>query len=103
MQLNNDFNSVPEEVYSHSIHRNAFKFRSYNVTIIVKYQMQWQLILFFVLQTLGHVSGCHLNPAVTLAMLVTGKIQLIKAGLYIVVQCVGAMMGAAVLKVRSYK
>jgi len=58
----------------------------------------WGLTVATLAQTLGHVSGCHMNPAVTLAMMVTGKIQLIKAGLYIVVQCVGAMIGAAVLK-----
>ena len=40
------------------------------------------------------------NPAVTLAMLVTGKIQLVKGFLYVVVQCVAAIVAIAVLKVR---
>jgi glycerol uptake facilitator-like aquaporin len=44
-----------------------------------------------------------MNPAVTLAMTVTGKIQFVKAGLYIVVQCIGAMIGTAVLKVNYYE
>ncbi|XP_021967005.1 aquaporin AQPAn.G isoform X3 [Folsomia candida] len=58
----------------------------------------WGMTVATLAQTLGHVSGCHMNPAVSLAMMVTGKLQLIKAGLYIGAQCIGAMMGAAVLK-----
>jgi glycerol uptake facilitator-like aquaporin len=36
---------------------------------------------------------------VTLAMMITAKVSIIKAGLYIIVQCIGAMIGAAILKV----
>jgi MIP family channel proteins len=49
-------------------------------------------------QAIGHISGGHLNPAVTLAMLVTGRVGVIKALLYIVAQCLGAIAGAGVLK-----
>ncbi|CAG7725774.1 unnamed protein product, partial [Allacma fusca] len=48
--------------------------------------------------TIGHVSGCHMNPAVTLAMLFTRKIELVKSGLYIVTQCISAITAIAVLK-----
>jgi len=58
----------------------------------------WGLTVATLAQALGHVSGCHMNPAVTLACLVTGKLQLVKAVLYIIVQCVGAMVGTAILK-----
>jgi aquaporin Z len=43
----------------------------------------------------GGISGGHFNPAVTLAMLVTGKIALPKALAYIVVQVVAAIVAAA--------
>ena len=45
----------------------------------------------------GHVSGGHLNPAVTFAAWVTGKIGLQRGILYIVAQLVGAVVGAALL------
>lgn len=46
----------------------------------------------------GPLSGGHINPAVTFAMLITGKISLPRAGLYVVAQLVGASIGALLLK-----
>jgi glycerol uptake facilitator len=42
----------------------------------------------------GHVSGAHINPAVTLALLVRGQISLTDAAGYWVAQVVGAVAGA---------
>ena len=50
-------------------------------------------------QSIGHISGCHINPAVTLGLFFGGKIGLINSLLYIVVQCIGGLIGAALLKV----
>jgi len=49
-------------------------------------------------QSIGHISGCHINPAVTAGLLVGRKIGLIKAAFYIVAQCLGAVIGAGLLK-----
>ena len=46
----------------------------------------------------GNVSGCHINPAVSLAVLLTGGMEKKDFGGYVVAQCIGATIAAAVLK-----
>uniref|UniRef100_A0A3Q3X8W5 Uncharacterized protein n=1 Tax=Mola mola TaxID=94237 RepID=A0A3Q3X8W5_MOLML len=48
-------------------------------------------------QCFGHISGGHINPAVTAAMVVTGKLSLAKAVFYVVAQCLGAITGSGIL------
>jgi MIP family channel proteins len=45
----------------------------------------------------GHISGGHFNPAVTISMLATGEIGITRAVGYIIAQLVGATAGAGVL------
>ncbi len=44
--------------------------------------------------SIGKVSGCHINPAVTLSMLATQRIKPLLAVEYIIAQLVGAVIGA---------
>jgi len=53
--------------------------------------------LLAMVYTIGGISGCHINPAVTIAMLISGKIKIKDAGYYILAQFLGAIIGAAVL------
>ena len=48
---------------------------------------------------IGPISGCHINPAITVAMLVAGKISSKDAIGYVIAQVIGAILGAAVLMV----
>src|SRR5215216_232380 len=45
----------------------------------------------------GHISGGHYNPAVTIGMFVTRRIDLTKAIAYIISQLAGALAAAGVL------
>lgn len=45
----------------------------------------------------ARVSGGHINPAVTFAALITGKINLQRAMMYVVAQLLGAVVGAGLL------
>lgn len=46
---------------------------------------------------IGSVSGCHVNPAVTISMLINKRISLKDAVCYIVAQVIGAILGSALL------
>jgi aquaporin Z len=46
---------------------------------------------------IGGISGCHINPAVTIGVLTAGKMTVKDAIGYIVSQCLGAILGSAVL------
>jgi len=48
---------------------------------------------------IGHISGCHLNPAVSVGLVVGGRFPASELLPYIVVQVLGAIAGAAVLYV----
>ena len=47
--------------------------------------------------TIGAISGCHINPAVTLAMWITKKVPTRTVPAYIIGQIIGAFAGAAVI------
>jgi aquaporin Z len=46
---------------------------------------------------IGGISGCHINPAVTLGVLAAGKMTAKDAVGYVTAQCLGAILGAGVL------
>lgn len=47
--------------------------------------------------TLGHISGCHLNPAVSIGLCTAGRFPAGKLAGYIIAQCVGAVVAGGVL------
>ncbi|WP_410875018.1 aquaporin [Nocardia sp. A7] len=55
------------------------------------------LSLMFLVYAIGPISGCHVNPAVTLGQLLLGRISAIGAVGYVIAQLVGAFLAGLVL------
>ena len=47
--------------------------------------------------TIGGISGCHMNPAITLGCFLTGRMSSKDCGMYMVFQVIGAILAAALL------
>ena len=46
---------------------------------------------------IGNISGCHINPAVTLGVFLSGRMEKKDVAGYVIAQCVGALVGSALL------
>src|SRR6478752_6933886 len=55
------------------------------------------LALLAMAYTIGHVSGCHINPAVTLGFFLTRKLNITQAVYYSVAQFIGAALGGLLI------
>ncbi|XP_023220723.1 aquaporin AQPAe.a-like [Centruroides sculpturatus] len=71
--------------------------RDYKPTV-VQIALAFGLAVGCIVHAIGHVSGGHINPAVTMAMMLTGKCSVIRSVFYIICQCLGAVTGAGLLK-----
>jgi aquaporin Z len=49
--------------------------------------------------TIGGISGCHINPAITLGCIIAGRMDAKEGCMYMVFQCIGAFIGSALLAV----
>ena len=55
------------------------------------------LVIVGMAYCVGNISGCHINPAVSLAVFINGGISLADFAGYVVAQCLGALAGAGIL------
>ena len=55
------------------------------------------LVIVAMAYSIGNVSGCHINPAVSLGMTLTGKMTWNEFGKYVIAQILGAIAGSALL------
>lgn len=60
--------------------------------------LSYGLAVFVTIAIVGHLSGGHINPAVTIAMLLTGRVSLVRSFFYVITQCVGAAIGTIAVK-----
>lgn len=56
------------------------------------------LTVALVISALGHISGAHINPAVTIGFILTRKLELKNGVIYIMAQLIGAILAALVLR-----
>ena len=64
---------------------------------VVGIALAFGLTLLALVYAIGAVSGCHVNPAVTLGMVLTGRMKPIAGALYAIMQFAGGIFGALLL------
>lgn len=69
---------------------------SFNMLLIA---VAFGLILMALIYTIGKVSGSHVNPAVSIACLIDGRITVLDCVYYIIAQILGGIAGAMILSV----
>lgn len=57
------------------------------------------LVIVAMAYSIGNVSGCHVNPAVSIGMAIAGRMEWIECLKYVISQILGAIVGAAILGV----
>ena len=68
-----------------------------NTAAIVGTAMAFGLSVIAMAYTIGGISGCHINPAITLGVFLSGRMNGKDAGMYMLFQVIGAILAAAVL------
>ena len=56
------------------------------------------LVIVGMAYCVGNISGCHINPAVSLGVLISGGMSVKDFGCYVVSQCLGSIAGTGILK-----
>jgi len=64
---------------------------------VVGTAMAFGLAVVAMAYTIGGISGCHINPAITLGCLLSGRISGKDAGMYMIFQTIGAIIGSALI------
>lgn len=64
---------------------------------VVGIALAFGFVLIALVYTIGTVSGCHVNPAVTLGMVLSGRMNAICGTLYAIAQFCGGIIGALLL------
>ncbi|NXT27864.1 AQP5 protein, partial [Syrrhaptes paradoxus] len=64
---------------------------------ILQIALAFGLAIASLVQAFGHISGAHINPAVTIAFFVGNQISFLRTLFYVIAQLVGAIVGAGIL------
>ena len=64
---------------------------------IITSSLAFGLVIVAAAYSIGNVSGCHINPAVSISMVVAGKMEVKECIKYIISQVIGAFVGSLLL------
>ncbi|NWQ83703.1 AQP2 protein, partial [Columbina picui] len=76
---------------------SALNWPSASSPSILQIALAFGLAIGTLVQALGHISGAHINPAVTVACLIGSQVSFLRAVFYVAAQLLGAVAGAAIL------
>lgn len=68
-----------------------------NAATVVGTALAFGLAVLAMAYTIGGISGCHINPAITLGVFLSGRMSGKDAGMYMLFQVIGGIIGAAIL------
>jgi aquaporin Z len=64
---------------------------------LVATSLAFGLVIVAAAYSIGNVSGCHINPAVSIALTVAGKMEVKECIRYVIAQVIGAFVGSLLL------
>jgi aquaporin Z len=64
---------------------------------IVGISFAFGLSVLAMVYAIGGISGCHINPAISIAMFAAGKMKLKNMIAYVIMQCIGAVIASALI------
>ena len=70
-----------------------------NIPAVVGTAFAFGLAVVAMAYTIGGISGCHINPAITLGCFLSGRMSGKDCGMYMIFQVIGAFIGSALLYV----
>ena len=70
-----------------------------NIPAVVGTALAFGLAVVAMAYTIGGISGCHINPAITLGCIIAGRMDAKEGAMYMIFQCIGAFIGSALLYV----
>lgn len=68
-----------------------------NIPAVVGTALAFGLAVVAMAYTIGGISGCHINPAITLGCFLTKRISFKDCAMYMIFQVIGAFIGSALL------
>ena len=91
-----DYGSRPHGLW-HSNQFIMYIIRSNLSSTVIGTALAFGLSVVAMAYTIGGISGCHINPAITLGCLLSGRISGKEAGMYMLFQVIGAILGSVIL------